>query len=33
MKEVSFIKHNIDKWKAMEETVDNAFAAYEKKEA
>ena len=25
MKEVSFIKHNIDKWKAMEETVDNAY--------
>lgn len=26
MKEVSFIKRNIDKWKAMEDTVDNAYS-------
>ena len=25
MKEVSFIKRNIDKWKAMEDTVDEAY--------
>jgi len=26
MKEVSFIRRNIDKWKAMEDTVDNAYS-------